>query len=176
LVIRDHDVGKSMSRYLVDRIARQPNVEVLRHTEVRELIGTGGRLTAVALGDNRTGESREVPATALFVFIGAEPHSGWLGGQLALDSHGFILTGQAAARTDGRAWQHLSREPFLLETNRPGVFAIGDVRSGSVKRVAAAVGEGAMAVRMVHEYLGGGQMPPSDSHAARRLPGPAGTL
>jgi thioredoxin reductase (NADPH) len=155
-----------MSRYLVDRIAPLPDVEVLRNTEVRELIGTGGRLTAVVVGDNRTGERREVPATALFVFIGAEPHSGWLGDQLALDSHGFVLTGEAAARADGRSWQHLSREPHLLETNRPGVFAIGDVRSGSVKRVASAVGEGAMAVRMVHEYLGGVDRPPTDSHAA----------
>jgi thioredoxin reductase (NADPH) len=100
----------------------------------------------------------------MFVFIGAEPHVRWLGDQLALDDHGFILTGPGAilALEEGRRW-HLARPPFLLETSRPGVFAAGDVRSGSIKRVAAAVGEGSMAVRLVHEHIAdiSGYRPPA---------------
>jgi thioredoxin reductase (NADPH) len=144
LLIRGGDLKESMSRYLADRIERSAGVEVLRHTEVRELVGNGV-LEALVVEDNRSGARRTVEARALFVFIGAEPHTRWLGDQLALDDRGFILTG-ADARDD-------SRQPSLLETSQPGVFAVGDVRSGSIKRVASAVGEGAMVVRLVHEYL-----------------------
>jgi thioredoxin reductase (NADPH) len=145
LLIRGGDLGRSMSRYLADRIERTPGIEVLRHTEVRELVGEGA-LEAVVVEDNRTGSRRRLEARALFVFIGAEPHTGWLGDRLALDDRGFILTGADAVRDDGR-------QPFLLETSLPGVFAAGDVRSGSIKRVTSAVGEGAMAIRLAHEYL-----------------------
>jgi thioredoxin reductase (NADPH) len=153
LMIRGGDLGKNMSRYLVDEIERRPNIEVLLHTEVRELCGQGS-LDGVIVEDNRTGERRRLEARALFIFIGAEPHAGWLGNQLALDEHGFIVTGPdaAQARGDGLAAgpdSHIS----MLGTSLPGVFAAGDVRSGSVKRVAAAVGEGAMSVRFMHEYL-----------------------
>ncbi|MCU1378567.1 MAG: cyclic nucleotide-binding protein [Acidimicrobiales bacterium] len=153
LLIRGDDLDVDMSRYLVDQIDRHPRVEVLRHTEVRELVGDGA-LQAVVVEDNRTGERSTLEARALFVFIGAEPQVGWLQDQLALDDHGFILTGPAAAETAGESlrWDR-SRPPFLLETSRPGTFAAGDVRSGSVKRVAAAVGEGSMAVRLVHQHL-----------------------
>jgi thioredoxin reductase (NADPH) len=148
LLIRGDDLGKSMSRYLVDQIERCPRVEVLRQTEVRELIGDD-ELEAIVVEDNRTGERQTLTTRALFVFIGAEPHVDWLAGQLALDGHGFILTGPDAAGAVGRTDRPLS----LLETNWLGVFAVGDVRSGSIKRVAAAAGEGAMAVRLVHEHL-----------------------
>jgi thioredoxin reductase (NADPH) len=124
-----------------------PDTEVLLHTEVRELEGDGA-LEAVVVEDVHTGERRTIPARAMFVFIGAEPHTRWLSGQMLLDAGGFVVTGASAAI--GGA------EPMLLETSRPGVFAAGDVRSGSVQRVASAVGDGAMAVRLVHERLASG--------------------
>jgi thioredoxin reductase (NADPH) len=152
-LIRHDDLGANMSRYLVDRIGRDPRIQVLRHTEVRELAGQRGLLEALVIQDNQTGEQRRMPARMLFVFIGAEPHVRWLGDQLALDDKGFILTGYDAVHSGAEhAWRDGHR-PFLLETSRTGVFAAGDVRGGSVKRVASAVGEGAMAVRLVHEYL-----------------------
>jgi thioredoxin reductase (NADPH) len=144
LLLRGGDLRQDMSRYLADRIDRNPRVEVLRHTEVRELVGDGA-LEALVVEDNRTGGRRRLAARALFAFIGAEPHTGWLGDQLALDDRGFILTGDGVGRNGGG--------PSLLETSQPGVFAVGDVRSGSIKRVTSAAGEGAMAVRLVHEYL-----------------------
>jgi thioredoxin reductase (NADPH) len=143
LLIRDGDLGKSMSRYLADRIERNRDVEVLRHTEVREAIGNES-LEALVVEDNRTGEGQVLPTRALFVFIGAEPHTDWLGNEVALDDRGFVLTGIQANRDP----------PALpLETSLPGVLAVGDVRSGSIKRVASAVGEGAMAVKLVHDHL-----------------------
>ena len=104
--------------------------------------------------DNRTGERRTLDARAMFVFIGVRPHTRWLADQLALDDNGFILTGADAAGPNGAGRpEQADRRPLTLETSRPGVFAAGDVRSGSVKRVASAVGEGAMAVRLVHDHL-----------------------
>jgi thioredoxin reductase (NADPH) len=155
LVVREDDLGENMSRYLVDRIERHPKVEVLLHTEVRELVGDKS-LAALIVEDNQTGERRRLEVLKLFVFIGAEPYTRWLGDQLALDDRGYILTGRDAARSTGDgARRELGHEPYFLETSRPGVFAAGDVRSGSIKRVASAVGEGAMAVRLVHEWLQG---------------------
>jgi thioredoxin reductase (NADPH) len=150
-----------MSRYLIDQLERDPRIEILRHTEVRELVGEEGILRAVVVEDNTTGQRGSLDARALFVFIGAEPHVRWLGTQLALDDHGFIMTGPAAIEGTGRRTWNLGRNPFLLESSRPGIFAAGDVRSGSIKRVAAAVGEGAMAVRLVQEHLQALGMPPS---------------
>jgi thioredoxin reductase (NADPH) len=142
-----------MSRYLVHQIERTPGIEVLQHTEVRELLGDDS-LEAVVAEDNRTGERRRLDARSLFVFIGAEPHVRWLGDQLALDDRGFILTGADTTPAAGDPlWAAAGRQPLSLETSRAGVFAAGDVRSGSIKRIASAVGEGAMAVRLVHEYL-----------------------
>jgi thioredoxin reductase (NADPH) len=141
LLIRGGALTEHMSRYLADRVERHPVVEVMLHSEVRELVGDGA-LEALVVEDNRTGVCRRVDARALFVFIGAEPHTRWLEGEVALDDRGFVLTGAGA---DERA--------PVLQTSRPGVLAVGDVRSGSIKRVASAVGEGAMAVRLVHEHL-----------------------
>jgi thioredoxin reductase (NADPH) len=154
LLIRGDDLGKSMSSYLVERITATPNVEVLANTEVRGLLGED-RLDGVAVEDNRTGAHGTLKARALFVFIGAEANTGWLGGSVELDGRGFVLTGREldGSALDRDLWQALSREPFLLETSVPGLFAAGDARAGSIKRVASAVGEGAMAVRLVHQYL-----------------------
>jgi thioredoxin reductase (NADPH) len=154
LLIRGDDLGKSMSRYLIDRIERTDNIELLSHIGVRELVGDGA-LEEVVVEDNRSGERRTLGARALFVFIGAEANTGWLKGTIALDERGFVPTGRALDRSalNSQAWNGLSREPFMLESSLPGVFAVGDVRSGSVKRVASAVGEGSMAVRFVHQYL-----------------------
>jgi thioredoxin reductase (NADPH) len=154
LIVRGDDLAEEMSRYLADRIERLPNVDVLLHSEVRELLGDGA-LEAVVVEDNRTRERRWIETRVVFVFIGAEPHARWLGGAVGLDDHGFVLTGLAAARAAGDSQQETDdRPPLALETSRSGVFAAGDVRSGSVKRVAASVGEGAMAVRLIHDHLG----------------------
>jgi thioredoxin reductase (NADPH) len=145
LIIRHGDLGRDMSRYLVDRIERASNVEVMTHTEVRELQGEG-RLERIVVEHRQTHERQTLDCGALFVFIGADPHTEWLSGLVELDDHGFVVTG-VAEEPDGR-------RALLLETNLPGVLAVGDVRSGSTKRVASAVGEGSMAVRLVHEHLG----------------------
>jgi thioredoxin reductase (NADPH) len=153
LLIRGGELGKDMSRYLVDQIRRQPRITVCLHTEVREVDGRK-QLETVVAEDNRTGEQRSIDTTALFVFIGAAPNTAWLQGAVQLDDHGFIATGSAALyAADGRSGLRIDREPMMLETSRPGIFAAGDVRSGSVKRVASAVGEGSIAVRQVEQYL-----------------------
>jgi thioredoxin reductase (NADPH) len=154
LLIRGEDLGKSMSRYLVDRLTATENVALLANTEIRELLGED-RLEGIAVEDNRSGTRRTLGARALFVFIGADANTGWLRGAVDLDERGFVLTGREldGSALEEDAWRGLSREPFLLETSLPGVFAAGDGRSGSIKRCASAVGEGAMAVRLVHQYL-----------------------
>jgi thioredoxin reductase (NADPH) len=153
LLIRGDDLAKSMSRYLVDQVERNDLIEVLRHSEVAEL-GGERELETVAIADNRSGERTTVAARALFVFIGASPHTEWLQGQLATDDAGFLFTGRDVQG------EHLvefdSQQPLFLETSRPGIFAVGDVHSGSIKRVASAVGEGSMAVRLIHERLAAG--------------------
>jgi thioredoxin reductase (NADPH) len=149
LLVRGDDLGRSMSRYLADRIERNRDVEVMLHTEVREAIGDES-LEALVVEDNRTGERKVLPARELFVFIGAEPYTSWLGDKVALDDRGFVLTGVQADS---------DRPALPLETSLPGVLAVGDVRSGSIKRVASAVGEGAMAVRLVHDHLATYQHP-----------------
>jgi thioredoxin reductase (NADPH) len=156
LIAREAGLAENMSRYLVDRIERSPAVKVHLHTEVRELVGENGILEGVVAEDSETGERTTLESRMLFVFIGAAPCTRWLGDQVALDERGFILTGPEAATTssDG-APARGDRQPVLLETSRPGVFAVGDVRSGSIKRVASAVGEGAMAVRLAYEQLEG---------------------
>jgi thioredoxin reductase (NADPH) len=156
LLIRGSDLGKSMSRYLVDRIMTTGNVELFTNTEIRELVGED-HVDGIVVEDNRSGERRTLRTRALFVFIGAEANTVWLEGAVELDESGFILTGETLERSvlEGNVWQRLSREPYPLETSLPGVFAAGDVRSGSIKRVASAVGEGSMAVRLVHQHLAG---------------------
>ncbi|RDI31813.1 FAD-dependent oxidoreductase [Lentzea flaviverrucosa] len=150
LVVRGGDLNKDMSRYLVDRVTSHPRIEVLLHHEVVELLG-GDKLDGVVVEDNRNHDRRALQVRALFVFIGAKPCTTWLSSLIALDDDGFVLTGEHVATDD--SWWHKGRRPFPLETNRPGVFAIGDVRSGSIKRVGSAVGEGAMVVRLVHDHL-----------------------
>ena len=151
LLIRGGDLGKSMSRYLVEQIEQHPRVTVHRNTEVREVTG-GGELEAIVVENNRTEERDQLAVRALFVFIGAIPYTGWLADTVALDAHGFVRTGpDAVYPAEGR--RDSGHRPLPLETSRPGVFAVGDVRSGSVKRVASAVGEGAMAVRHIHDYF-----------------------
>ena len=152
LMIRGGDLGKSMSRYLVDQIERDERLGVMQHTEVRELRGDDG-LEAVVVQDTRTGERRELPAKALFVFIGASPHTDWLRGQVALDDKSFVLAGRDLPEDALDAYA--GDRPLFLETSRPGIFAVGDVHAGSIKRVASAVGEGSMAVRLVHQRLAG---------------------
>src|SRR5947209_8470472 len=149
LVIRGDDLYKSMSSYLARRIEQTPNIELLCNAEVRRMRGDG-HLTAVEIVNSKTGEVRTVETPAVFSFIGAVPRTDWLPPEIERDAKGFVQTGPALAKSPH--WT-ARRHPFLLETSRPGVFAAGDVRSGSVKRVASAVGEGAMAVQFVHEYL-----------------------
>jgi thioredoxin reductase (NADPH) len=109
----------------------------------------------VVAEDKRTGERHTIETRALFVFIGADPNTSWLAGAIELDDHGYVSTGSAAIYSDTHGNQERTkRQPMILETSRPGVFAAGDVRSGSVKRVASAVGEGSMAIRQIHEYFG----------------------
>jgi len=150
LLIRGDDLGKSMSRYLVDEIERNDSIEVCRNSQVVELAGERD-LESVIVADTRTGERSELRAMALFVFIGAEPHTGWLDGQLATDGAGFLLTGRDVQGSDLAEFD--GDRPLFLETSRPGIFAVGDVHSGSIKRCASAVGEGSMAVRLIHQRL-----------------------
>jgi thioredoxin reductase (NADPH) len=154
LLIRGNNLGKTMSSYLAQRVLDAENVELLANTEVRTLMGED-RLEGIVVQHDRSGVRRTLKARALFVFIGAQANTGWLQGAVELDQRGFVLTGRdldPSAR-NGDLWRRCSREPYLLETSLPGVFAAGDVRSGSIKRVASAVGEGAMAVRLAHQYL-----------------------
>jgi thioredoxin reductase (NADPH) len=153
VMIRGDDLNKSMSRYLVDQINRHPRVRVLSCTEVREVHGDDA-LAAVVAEDKRTGERHSIQTRAVFVFIGADPNTSWLAGAIALDDRGYVATGPAALYSDTGNQGRTQRQPMMLETSRPGVFAAGDVRSGSVKRVASAVGEGSMAVRQIYEYFG----------------------
>jgi thioredoxin reductase (NADPH) len=138
-----------MSSYLASRIEQTENIEVLLETTVRRMRGTE-HLTAVEIVNTKTGAVRTLETPALFSFIGAVPRTDALRMAIATDPRGFVLTGTAVR--ESAHWGE-RREPFLLETSRPGVFAAGDVRCGSIKRVASAVGEGAMAVQFVHEFL-----------------------
>jgi thioredoxin reductase (NADPH) len=149
IIIRGEALEKSMSRYLTDQIERNPRIVVTYRTQVTALIGND-QLEGIELLDTSRQQASAVAVSGLFVFIGANPCTQWLAGQLAEDSHGFLLTGHdiPMARLEDS-----NRKPLLLETSRPGIFCVGDVRSGSVKRVATAIGEGSMAVRLVFERL-----------------------
>ncbi len=163
IAIRGHDLSASMSHYLIDRIVTSPLIEVRPHTEVTDLHGDG-HLEAVSLrtmSDDGSFTTIEQPCAGLFSFIGAVPFTDWLDPYIALDTHGFVLTGRdvadassaAATATLGTAYEPAGTDRLPFETSLPGVFAIGDVRHGSMKRVAAAVGEGSSAVHSVHEHL-----------------------
>ena len=142
LLLRGGDIRKSMSAYLARRIERHEKIEVIRHVEV-DAVDRDRASTHLRLRDVKGGGSRELDCSAVFVFIGAQPRTDWLPPSVAVDSKGFILTGADAAKS-GR-WPLTDREPCLVETTCPGVFAAGDVRSGTTKRVAFAVGDGALA-------------------------------
>ena len=147
LLVRGDSLGAGMSEYLVRQLEATSNIDIQLRTKVIDGRGEG-RLQELTLED-RTGEQREVAAAALFVLIGAEPHTEWLGDAVMLDGHGFVLTGRDIPSA---AWP-LTRAPLPFETSLPGVLAVGDVRHGSVKRVASAVGEGSVAVTSIHQYL-----------------------
>jgi thioredoxin reductase (NADPH) len=149
ILIRGDDLNKQMSSYLARRIEQTPNIDVLLNTSVERMIGDG-HLATIEVVDRKTGERRTLEIAALFSFIGAVPRTEWLPKDVETDARGFVRTGP----TVGKLSEGLTRrEPFLLETSRRGVFAAGDVRANSVKRVASAVGEGSMAIQFVHEYL-----------------------
>lgn len=153
MLVRSDSLAKRMSHYLVSQIEKTDNITVRLQTDVVELKGENN-LEAIRIISNQTGVSETLPAKALFVFVGAVPKTHWLEGIVQRDDKGFILTGPNLKRNQRslRDWT-LEREPFLLETNVPGIFAVGDVRHQSVKRVASAVGEGSIAVQFVHQYL-----------------------
>jgi thioredoxin reductase (NADPH) len=153
LLLRGADLAAGMSQYLVDQVERTENIDVLLCTEVRELHGAAS-LDGITVEDNRTEARTELDTCSLFVFIGADPCTEWLDGALRMDPDGFLLTGSDLELTHLEAGASAGgRPPLPLETSLPGVFAVGDGRSGSIKRVASAVGEGSMAVRLVHEHL-----------------------
>jgi thioredoxin reductase (NADPH) len=151
MIVRAPSLAKSMSAYLVEQIEAIPAITVRARTEVVEAHGDN-ELEGLTLMDMGTGETETVPASRMFVFIGAAPLTGWLDGVVARDRRGFVLTGPDLSADDLVGWP-LDRPPYHLETSVPGVFAVGDVRAESAKRVASAVGEGGMAVMLVHRYL-----------------------
>ena len=162
MLVRGESLTKSMSQYLIDQIGATDNIEVWPHSSVVEVKGET-RLESLAIENSQTQEVKVFPAKSLFIFIGAVPSTAWLDGLVARDERGFILTGPDLAQlgkddaSPARkhcppGWQ-LERQPYLLETNVPGIFAVGDVRHGSVKRVASGVGEGSICVQFVHRYL-----------------------
>ncbi len=152
LLVRSGALANSMSQYLVERICAAPGIEVRLNSEV--VAGHGSdHLEAITIANRETGTKEEAPTNWLFVFIGASPRTDWLGADIARDDKGFVVTGPDMLALPGGPRWPLSRAPFVLETSVPGVFAAGDVRLDSMKRVASAVGEGAMAVSLVHRYL-----------------------
>ena len=153
MLVRGDSLAATMSQYLIDQIATASNIHVEYRTRVVEVHGDN-HLEAISLMCDMSGEVNRVPASAVFIFIGAEPRTAWLDGVVERNERGFILTGPDLLRSGKRpkGWT-LERDPGLLETNVPGVFAVGDVRYGSVKRVASGVGEGSVAVQFVHQYL-----------------------
>ncbi len=155
MLVRGDGLSATMSQYLIAQIDATPNIEVISHTEVVGVEGNA-QLEQVTLANRQSGEQTTVPARMLFIFIGAQPRTEWLKGSLCLDEHGFIRTGPQLKK-DGKLTTNwpLTRDPLLLETSIPGVFAAGDTRSGSVKRVASGVGEGSVVVQFVHQFLAG---------------------
>ena len=153
MLVRGSSLEKSMSRYLIDQIAQTPNIGVEFNTSVVEVHGEE-HLEAVSIHCAESGETNRVPANYLFIFIGAVPRTDWLEGVVERDARGFIPTGPDLLREGRRprGWA-LERDPYLLEASVPGIFAVGDVRKGSVKRVASGVGEGSVAISFVHQYL-----------------------
>jgi thioredoxin reductase (NADPH) len=153
ILVRGEGLAATMSQYLIDQIKQTPNIQVWTHASVVEVHGEK-RLEEISVLCTDTSKVERVPASSMFIFIGALPRTEWLAGLVERDERGFILTGPDLIRDGARpkGWP-LDRDPFLLETNIPGIFAVGDVRHGSVKRVASGVGEGSVAVQFIHQYL-----------------------
>jgi thioredoxin reductase (NADPH) len=154
IVVRADSLAKAMSRYLIDQIEKTPNIEVWTEAEVTEAHGEGHLEAVSVIRHDHADAVERIPAAGLFIFIGASPRTGWLDGVLPMDDRGFVLTGPSLSKDRSRpeGWP-LDRDPYLFETAIPGVFAAGDVRHNSVKRVASGVGEGSIVVQMVHQYL-----------------------
>lgn len=150
LLIRGGDLAKSMSAYLCERVEKHPKIEVLKHSEVKRVSGDAS-VRSIQISNNLTNESVELECAALFIFVGARPHTDWLPAGVKLDEKGFVLTGSSFGED---VWR-LERRPCELETSVPGIMAAGDVRSGTTKRCGFAVGDGSLAVACVHRFLGG---------------------
>lgn len=153
VLVRGEGLAATMSQYLIDQVQQMPNIQIWTHASVAEVHGDK-RLEEISVLCSDTDKVERVPASSMFIFIGAMPRTEWLAGLVERDDRGFILTGPDLIRDGERpkGWS-LDRDPFLLETNIPGIFAVGDVRHGSVKRVASGVGEGSVAVQFIHQYL-----------------------
>ena len=153
ILVRGSSLASSMSQYLIDQIEQMPNIQIWTYASVAEVHGES-HLEEVSVLCSDTNKVERVPASAMFIFIGALPRTDWLNDVIERDERGFILTGPDLIRDGKRpkGWTP-NRDPFLLETNIPGIFAVGDVRHGSVKRVASGVGEGSVAVQFIHQYL-----------------------
>jgi thioredoxin reductase (NADPH) len=153
IIVRGSSLASTMSQYLIDQIQGTPNIQLWAHANVAEVHGDS-HLEEVSILCSDTNKVERVPASAMFIFIGALPQTDWLAGIIERDDRGFIRTGPDLMRGGQRpkGWEP-DRDPFLLETSVPGIFAVGDVRYGSVKRVASGVGEGSVAVQFIHQYL-----------------------
>ena len=153
MLVRGESLAATMSRYLIDQIEKTPNVQLWNHAEVVEVSGDT-HLEEISVLCTDTNKVERVPATAMFIYIGAEPRTDWLGKTVVRDDRGFVMAGPDLLKDGKRppGWT-VDRPPFLLESSVPGVFVVGDVRHGSIKRVASAVGEGAIAVQFVHRYM-----------------------
>jgi thioredoxin reductase (NADPH) len=153
ILVRGGSLASTMSHYLIEQIEKTPNIEVRTHTSVTEVHGET-RLSEITIKRAVTAETETLPANSLFIFIGAQPRTEWLNGLVKRDERGFVLSGPELLENGKRPadWP-LDRDPGLLETNVPGIFVVGDVRHGSVKRVASGVGEGAVVVQFIHQYL-----------------------
>jgi thioredoxin reductase (NADPH) len=159
MLVRGTELAASMSRYLEERIERHPRIDVLTGTEVLAAEGDG-RLRKLVIAQRGADAPRHLPVDALFVLIGGEPLTGGVRDRLRTDERGYLMTGtELFSGGHDRRWWPLERDPLFLESSEPGVFVAGDVRHGSIKRVASAVGEGAMAISLVHRYLREGDRP-----------------
>lgn len=156
MLIRGSELSDSMSSYLSERVLNHPKIELIKNSEVTNILGDD-RISCVQVTNNQTGETQQIDCAALFIFIGARPHTDWLPDEVLLDDKGFVMTGSSFSQcgTGSEAHWKLERTPCQLETTVPGIMAAGDVRSGTTKRCGFAVGDGSLAVACVHQYLGG---------------------